>query len=144
MSVEPAPPSAANGCPSSHPRPQTVLLAEDDDNVREFVCTALEQSGYVVVAAPDGRTAGDLFAADPNQFDLVLTDVVMPHAIGPELAARVRGVRPDLPVLFMSGLPGGMGLTPEPLSPDERLLEKPFSVTTLLATVHELLGTGRG
>jgi DNA-binding response OmpR family regulator len=144
MSVDPAPPSNVNDCPSSHPRPQTVLLAEDDDNVREFVRAALEQSGYVVVAAPDGLAAGDLFAADPNRFDLVLTDVVMPHAIGPELAARVRSVRPELPVLFMSGFPGGMGSAPNPLSPDERLLEKPFSVATLLATVHEIFGNGRG
>ena len=94
MSGEPAPPSAANDRPPGDTRPRTVLLAEDDDAVRAFVQAALEQSGYAVAAAPDGRAAGDLFAADPDRFDLVLTDVVMPHAIGPELAARVRHLRP--------------------------------------------------
>lgn len=145
MSGEPAPPSAngrSNG--SARPRPRTVLLAEDDDAVRGFVQAALEQSGYAVIAAPDGRAAGDLFAAAPDRFDLVLTDVVMPHAIGPELAARVRRLRPGVPVLFMSGFPGGHGIAPDALSPDERLLAKPFSVGDLIATVGELLGPARG
>lgn len=121
-----------------------MLLAEDDDAVRGFVQAALEQSGFTVVAAPDGRAAGDLFAAEPDRYDLVLTDVVMPHAIGPELAARVRRLRPGVPVLFMSGFPGGFGIAPDALSPGERLLAKPFSITTLLATVGDLLGPVRG
>lgn len=126
--------------PSSRPHPRTVLLAEDDDAVREFVRAVLEQAGFVVVAAPDGRAAGDRFAADPDRFDLVLTDVIMPHAIGPELVARVRAVRPDLPVLFMSAFPGGPGLAPDPLPADEPLLEKPFTVAALLAAVTAALG----
>ena len=145
MSGEPAPPSA-NGRSDWPPRPhlRTVLLAEDDDAVRAFVQAALEQSGYAVAAAPDGRAAGELFAAEPDRFDLVLTDVVMPHAIGPELAARVRRLRPGVPVLFMSGFPGGFGVAPDALSPGERLLAKPFSVATLVATISELLGPVRG
>jgi two-component system cell cycle response regulator CpdR len=143
MSGEPAPPSAANGH-SQHPppRPRTILLAEDDDAVREFIRVALEQTGYAVVAAPDGRAAGDLFAANPTHFDLVLTDVVMPHAVGPELAARVRQLRPDVPVLFMSAFPGGPGIAPDPIPADERLLEKPFTVASLLGAVHDLLSGG--
>ena len=142
MSGEQAPPSAANDRPPGDARTRTVLLAEDDDAVRAFVQAALEQSGYAVAAAPDGRAAGDLFAADPDRFDLVLTDVVMPHAIGPELAARVRRLRPGVPVLFMSAFPGGMGSAPDPLPTHERLLNKPFGVAALLATVNELLGEG--
>jgi two-component system cell cycle response regulator CpdR len=143
MSGEPSPISGENG--RSHhlpPRPQTILLAEDDDAVREFVRLALEQAGYAVVAAPDGRAAGDLFVANPTHFDLVLTDVVMPHAIGPELAARERQLRPDVPVLFMSAFPGGPGVAPDPSPADERLLEKPFTVASLLSAVHDLLSGG--
>ncbi len=126
--------------PAPGARPRTVLVAEDDDAVREFVCAVLEQAGFAVVAAPDGRTAGDLFAAAPDRFALVLTDVVMPHAIGPELAARARALRPNLPVVFMSAFPGGPGIAPDPLPADEPLLEKPFSVAALLDAVANALG----
>jgi CheY-like chemotaxis protein len=117
-----------------------VLLAEDDDAVREFVRAVLGQAGFAVVAAPDGLTAGDLFAAEPHRFDLLLTDVIMPHAIGPELVARARQLRPDLPVLFMSAFPGGVGVAPDPLPADEPLLEKPFTVAGLLKAVADVLG----
>jgi DNA-binding response OmpR family regulator len=116
-------------------------VAEDDAAVRRFVCAALEQAGFAVVAAPDGRAAGDAFAAAPGRFDLVLTDVIMPHALGTELAARVRGLRPDVPVLFMSAFPGGAGTAPEPLPADEPLLHKPFTVAKLLQAVRTALGT---
>jgi DNA-binding response OmpR family regulator len=121
-------------------RPRTILLAEDDDSVRAFVRAVLEHAGYEVVAAPDGRTAATRFAAEPDRFALVLTDVVMPHAIGTELAAWVRLTRPDVPVLFMSAFPGGPGLASDPLPVDESLLEKPFSVSALLGAVRLALG----
>ena len=129
--------------PVAPARPRTILLAEDDAAVREFVRAVLAQAGFVVVPAPDGRAAGDLFAAAPDRFALVLTDVIMPHARGTELAARVRAVRPDLPVLFMSAFPGGSDPVPEPLRADEPLLEKPFSVAALLAAVATALGEAR-
>lgn len=112
-------------------------MAEDDDAVRTFVAMALRQAGYTVVVAPDGRTAGDLFAAEPHRFDVILTDVMMPHALGTEFAARARELRPDVPVVFMSAFPGGPGRAPEPLPENEPLLEKPFSVPALLAAVAQ-------
>ena len=142
MSFEPTVPPAVNGRPGG-PHPRTVLLAEDDDAVREFVRAVLEQAGYAVVAAADGRAAGDLFAAAPDRFDLVLTDVVMPHAVGPELASRARRLRPGVPVLFMSAFAGGIAGAPEPLPAGEMLLEKPFSVNALLRAVSDVLGRGR-
>ena len=68
----------------------------------------------------------------------------MPHAAGPELAARVRRLRPHVPVLFMSAFSGGMAGAPDPLPPDERLLEKPFSVASLLKFVTDALAHRRG
>jgi DNA-binding response OmpR family regulator len=115
-------------------------VAEDELAVREFLRAALEQAGFAVEAAADGRAAGVLFAADPGRFDLVLTDVIMPHALGTELAERVRKVRPGVPVLFMSAFPGGTGVAPDPLPTAEALLEKPFTVAALLEAVHRILG----
>jgi CheY-like chemotaxis protein len=114
---------------------RTILVAEDDAAVRAFVTAALEQFGYRVVAAPDGRAAGDLFAAAPYRFDLILTDVMMPHALGTELAARARALRPDVLVVFMSAFPAGPGRAPEPLPENEPLLEKPFTLPALLAAI---------
>ncbi len=143
MSCPPAPPSVTDDHPrppTPGPRRRTVLVAEDDPAVRGFVCTVLAQAGFEVVPAPDGRAAGDLFAAAPARFDLVLTDVIMPHALGTELAARVRRARPGVPVLFMSAFPGGAGVAPDPLPSDEPLLEKPFTVADLLLAVRAALG----
>jgi two-component system, cell cycle response regulator CpdR len=142
MSVESSSPATDGPYPTSTApgaRPTTILVAEDDEAVRTFVRAVLEQAGFAVETRPDGRAAGDLFAADPNRFDLLLTDVIMPHATGVELAARVRQIRPDLPVLFMSAFTGGAGLIPEPLPPHEALVEKPFTVATLLEAIRGLL-----
>lgn len=144
MSIHPAQPSDGNQArhrPASGPR--TILVAEDELAVREFLRAALEQAGFAVEAAADGRAAGDRFAADPDRFDLVLTDVIMPHALGTELAARVRKLRPGVPVLFISAFPGGAGVAPDPLPSGEPLLEKPFTVATLLEAVHRTLGDAR-
>lgn len=132
MSLEPKPRS------TPPPRP-AILVAEDDDAVREFVRIVLDQAGFEVRTAPNGHAAGDLFDADPQAFDLLLTDVVMPLATGVELAARVRATRPELPVLFMSAFPGTPGLSPCPLPPGAELLEKPFSLTQLLDRVRATL-----
>jgi DNA-binding response OmpR family regulator len=122
---------------------QTILLAEDDDTIRALVQVALQQAGFAVLVASDGRSAGDLFAAHPERFDLVLTDVIMPQALGTELAARVRKLRPDVPVLFMSAFPGGAGTAPDPLPSEEVLLEKPFTMATLLEVIHRTLSDGK-
>jgi CheY-like chemotaxis protein len=108
-----------------------VLLVEDEDGVREFVRFVLEQNGYVVVPAADGEAALALFRADPGRFDLVLSDVLMPHRTGPELAAELRRLRPGIPVVFMSGFTGDAPPGAAPVV----LLEKPFSPDCLLAAV---------
>ena len=121
-------------------RRPTILVAEDEDAVRTFVRLALDHGGFTVVATPNGRAAGELFDADPHAFDLVLTDIIMPFVNGVELAARVRARRPDLPVLFMSAFHGGTELAPDPLPPDEPVLEKPFTMARLLEVVNAALG----
>ncbi len=132
--------SVTRAAPGDTSRRKHVLVADDDESVREFVRVVLVQAGYIVTTATNGREAGDTFVANPDEFDLVLTDVIMPFATGVELAVRVRAVLPELPVLFMSAFPGGPNLAPDPLPPDEPLLEKPFTVAVLLSTVRAALG----
>lgn len=90
-----------------------VLLAEDDPDVREGVAAALREANFHVLAASDGQTALD---AAPPRLDLLVSDVLMPHVSGVELARRLRERQPDLKVLFMSCLPVPRGVDlPGPL-----------------------------
>ncbi|MGC9419346.1 MAG: response regulator, partial [Rhodovulum sp.] len=85
----------------------------------------LEGSGHRIVPAPSGDAAWQLFQRDPG-FDLVITDVVMPGALqGPALAERLRGLRPDLPVLFLSGHDFGSFEHHPGVRPDDIRLPKP-------------------
>jgi two-component system, cell cycle sensor histidine kinase and response regulator CckA len=106
--------------------------------VRNLVCRMLVQSGYRVLEARDGRHALRLCKAHPEPIQLVLTDLVMPHMKGMELAEHLRRVRPDLRILLMSGY------IHEPVV--ERLgrdslafLEKPFTSVGLAEKVRQVL-----
>jgi CheY-like chemotaxis protein len=82
---------------------ETILLVEDNDEVRHIVQTSLSHYGYRVIEAADGIEALRLFKALDGRIDLVFTDVVMPGMGGQTLAETIRSHTPDLPVLFMSG-----------------------------------------
>ncbi|BCR04418.1 hypothetical protein DESUT3_14870 [Desulfuromonas versatilis] len=119
---------------------QMVLVVEDEAAVLALVADALRGSGYRVLAAHDPAQALKLFEGAPEQVDLLLTDMVMPEMSGPSLAEALRRQRADLRVLFMSGY--------SDLNEDEGLevferkylLQKPFTMDTLLAKVHDVLG----
>jgi PAS domain S-box-containing protein len=114
----------------------TVLLVEDEDVVRAFVCESLRNMGYDVVEARSGPEAIQTFEQGQAQVDVLLTDVVMPKMSGPELAHRLRRDHPELPVLYMSGYTEGLPLTPMGV-----LLEKPFTTAQLGDRVREALST---
>lgn len=117
----------------------TVLIVEDEDEVRAFACDVLEMGGYTVLEAPSAARALEVGEAHPAAIDLLITDVLMPGMTGPELARRLRARRPALRVLCMSGYPE---------SADRRVgddegwnawLEKPFSPDAMLAKVRDCL-----
>ena len=83
--------------------PTEVLVVDDERAVASFVGELLELNGYTVTIETDAAQAWELFAADPQRFDLVITDQTMPRLTGAQLAARVMGLRPELPVLLMTG-----------------------------------------
>ncbi len=113
---------------------ETVLLVEDERNVRELTRRVLEQGGYSVLEACDAVEALEV-AARHRGFDLLLTDVVMPGRSGKELAAELREGRPGLPVLFMSGYFDSVG---SPEGPDG-FVGKPFTRDELLGSVRSAL-----
>jgi CheY-like chemotaxis protein len=82
---------------------ETLLYVEDDQNVRSLTSMVLKGNGYTVIAADDGEEALRVAAPHLDTLAIVVTDVVMPRMGGRELAARLAALRPELPVLFMSG-----------------------------------------
>ncbi|HKD76902.1 MAG TPA: response regulator, partial [Ktedonobacterales bacterium] len=104
-----------------------VLLVDDDDAVRIITTDLLIGLGYTVKEAANGATALELLDRGA-QVDVLLTDVVMPGMSGPELARRVRAMRPGLPIVFISGYSEPDGLAEGSLG---HLVRKPFRVAQL-------------
>ena len=120
----------------------SILLVEDDDLVREHVTGQLMSLGYDVLAVGGGAEALDVLAGT-TRFDLLLTDVVMPGGIdGKALADRAAALRPDLPVLFMSGYAESAIVHQGRLDPGVHLLPKPYTLKEL--SDHVLAAIKRG
>ncbi|MBI5084820.1 MAG: response regulator, partial [Acidobacteria bacterium] len=116
---------------------ESILLVEDQDDVRAFVATVLERYGYRVVAMGDTENALSACAAQP--VDLLITDVVMPKMSGVELARRARLIRPGLRALFISGYSHDTHEREWESMGDAQFLQKPFAPGALAAKVREAL-----
>ncbi|MBI5617814.1 MAG: PAS domain-containing protein [Gammaproteobacteria bacterium] len=129
-----AAPSARSG--------ETVLLVEDEEDVRQITRLMLEQAGYRVVEAATGAQALTL-AADPRCTpDVLLTDVVMPEMSGRQLAEQLRLRYPKLQAVFMSGYTDAAMVKHGLVDLDAAFVNKPFAVHTLAAKLREVLGPG--
>jgi len=122
-----------------HPAPagrETVLVAEDDPNIRKVLERSLTALGYRVLMATDGTDALETALQDAGSIDLLLTDVVMPHLGGLDLAERLRVRWPDLRVVLISGYQGDGELE----GADSRtvFLRKPFSIRELARVLRQL------
>jgi len=109
---------------------------EDEEGVRRLSRRLLEAHGYLVLEASGAEEALEFAARYPDPIHLVLTDVVMPGMSGPELAGKIRAVRPRIKVLFMTGYSDS---TATGLGPEEALLQKPFTPDALAHRVRETL-----
>jgi len=118
----------------------TILLVEDDEIMRSLTRQVLQEHGYTVVEADDGKSALEWVESHPGPIDLLLTDVVMRRMSGPELVERLNASHPALKVVYMSGYTGELIAEREMLNRGITLLEKPFSRTALLNTIHATLG----
>jgi len=117
----------------------TVLLVEDDDQLRRLAHRALAGQGYTVLEAERGATALDIARRHKGVIDLLLTDVIMPDTNGRKLADALRASRPGLRVLFMSGYPDGAIGSQGVLDHGVAYLAKPFSTEAIIRKVREVL-----
>ncbi len=129
-SVAPAPASGGR---------ETVLVVEDDPQVREVTLRALRAGGYRVLAASSGREALEVAAREEGPLHLLVTDVVMPGLNGRQLANELTRLRPTLRVLFVSGYAGDVIAQAGAVDSGVELLGKPFTKVALLGRVRALL-----
>jgi DNA-binding response OmpR family regulator len=118
---------------------ETILVVEDETNLRRLTRQFLENQGYTVVEAPDGAAAVQICVAHQGIIHLMLTDVIMPGMNGRELAQRVAEIRPNMKVLYMSGYTENAIGHNGTLDAGITLLQKPFTLHALKAKVREVL-----
>ena len=118
---------------------ETILLVEDQQSVRSFTRAALKASGYHVIEAPNGDEAISVAERYAGEIHLLLTDVVMPGISGKESSERLKKLRPNLKVLFMSGYTADVIAQRGVLDRSVAFLHKPFSPVELAVKVREVL-----
>jgi PAS domain S-box-containing protein len=118
---------------------ETVLLVEDETGIRELACEFLQRQGYKVLHGTDGNEALRIAEGHGDLIHLLVTDMAMPNLGGKELADRLRKVRPQIKVLFMSGYPDHEALAGGNIGVQAAVLQKPFSLDTLAHKVRTLL-----
>jgi PAS domain S-box-containing protein len=117
----------------------TILVVEDDEQLRRLTHRALAGRGYTVLEADRGSTALDIARRHKGTIDLLLTDVIMPDTNGRKLADTIRAARPGLRVLYMSGYPDGAIGNHGMLEPGVAYLAKPFTTEAIIRKVREVL-----
>jgi CheY-like chemotaxis protein len=115
----------------------TILVVDDDKDVRQLAVSCLETLGYQVVAADGGHAAVEI-AASEARIDLVLIDIAMPEITGVEAMEAILAKRPGVPFLYMTGYVGPTRLDPA----EHRVLKKPFTIGELAAKLEETLFPG--
>jgi two-component system cell cycle sensor histidine kinase/response regulator CckA len=120
---------------------ETVLLVEDEDEVRAAVCESLQIRGYMVLKARHGKEAVMICRRHQGPIHLLLTDVVMPQMTGPELVQRVSPLRPEMKVLYVSGYTSDALKQRNLMEPSTAFLQKPFTPDALVRQVRAVLDT---
>jgi CheY-like chemotaxis protein len=120
-------------------RPATILLVEDESALRSLMRRILERSGYVVLEAEHGAQALEKCESHEGAIDLVVSDIVMPTMGGQEMANRLREVRPNSRLLFVSGFTDDEVMHQGIIISGSAYLQKPFSPTALVAKIGEML-----
>jgi two-component system cell cycle sensor histidine kinase/response regulator CckA len=123
---------------NANPKP-TILVVDDEPEIRKLVSAMLSRSGYHIILADTGEQAIKLFRKQAKAIDLLLTDVVAPGMAGPTLADQLTELKPDLRVLFMSGYDSRQVVRKYVVDKGHLLLTKPFTLKQLETKVAEAL-----
>jgi CheY-like chemotaxis protein len=118
---------------------ETILLVEDDDATRALISDVLKTYGYTILETGDPLEAIVIGDRQPGPVHLLFTDVVMPGMRGPALAARLRALRPEIAVLYMSGYTDGTILSQDTIEPPGLFLQKPFTPAVIVRAVRDAL-----
>jgi two-component system cell cycle sensor histidine kinase/response regulator CckA len=136
--------AAAPTAPRDVTGQDTILLVEDEEAVRSFAARALRMRGYNVLEAGGGEEALEIVKAGEQEIHLLITDVVMPSMDGPTLVRHVKGLKPNLAVIFMSGYAEEAFRRNDENAADLHFLPKPFGLKQLAAKVKEVLSGNAG
>jgi DNA-binding NtrC family response regulator len=121
------------------PSPLTILVAEDDDGVRNLILAALARSGHTVMTVANGREAMEVLGDQSHVIDVLVSDVNMPVVGGLELLEFARSTRPGLAVILASGT-NRWELPADRIDANVALLEKPFTIIQLSKAIDQALG----
>lgn len=118
---------------------ETILLVEDDEAVRRLAARLLESAGYRVLPAANAAEAAEIAGREGREVRLLVSDVILPGASGPQLAESLRVAHPSLKVLFMSGYTDTAIVHRDLFAPGTAFLQKPFTPGGLMRKVREVL-----
>jgi two-component system cell cycle sensor histidine kinase/response regulator CckA len=121
------------------PHGETILLVEDQDELREVTNRIFAEAGYHVIAAASGPEALEIARNYDGRIHLLVTDILMPHMLGTEVAERLQAIKPGAGVLYLSGYAWPGHTSQSRLDPDAVLVEKPFSDADLLTKAGQAL-----
>jgi len=119
---------------------ELVLLADDEQHVRETTAEVLETLGYKVLQAEDGLQAVEIFKVHQHDIAIVILDVVMPHLGGVKLALRLRQLNSNVPIIFVTGYDKGHVLGSDEQVENSTVLTKPVSYRSLSQNIQKMLG----
>ena len=114
-------------------------MVEDEDVVRDFACRVLHKYNYRVMDFKFAEDALKAFAEKKDEVDLLVSDVIMSQMLGPDLAAKIHKIKPDLKVLYISGYTNHGVLQRRKEFDEKQFLQKPFAPTALLKKIRTIL-----
>ena len=118
---------------------ETILLVEDDKGVLDFAFSVLEELGYNVYRASNGKKALELAKEKNIRFDLLFTDLIMPEMNGKELATALKKLDPEILIIYTSGYTDNHILHSGVLDKGINFIQKPYSIQTFAQKVREIL-----
>ncbi|NMO50213.1 response regulator [Actinoplanes sp. TBRC 11911] len=124
---------------ASEARP-TVLVVDDEEDLRDIIHRMLQRRGFDTLIAGDSQEAITVLRDHPGKIDILVTDLGLPGVSGGELSRAATEVRPDMHVIYISGLPKDMAVAEGLIDEDALLVKKPFSSESLLTALRSIAG----